>query len=199
MINTTGNHRIDQATSELALALRDADPGQRDQHYYNEAERLRNEIIVGTMERDGTLPAWVPGVNGATKRPWFLIRGHGLDSERVPLRARYHNGPSGNLVCFASFETAQRAADKLNGAELNLAAYLAAKAASERLNEEWGRTSALGEELPADVKRAEARVDAMKRAAGAAGPEEPLCCQSFSRLHEPVFSVRGCRWLRADC
>jgi hypothetical protein len=32
----------------------------------------------------------------------------------VPLRARYHTGPSGQLIRYASFETAQRAADKLN-------------------------------------------------------------------------------------
>jgi hypothetical protein len=196
-IDRTGNARIDQATAELAVALRDADPGKRDQHYYDEAMRLRNEIMVGTLEREGTLPAWTPANNGTSKRRWFLIRGHGVDSERVPLRARYHNGPSGDLVRYASFETAQRAADKLNGEEMNLSAYLAAKAASERLTAEWVSSGYKpGDPAPQYVRDAEARVGAMKRAAGEGGPDEPLCCQRYGRLHEPAFSVAGCRWGR---
>jgi hypothetical protein len=110
-VDTTGSHRIDTATAEIAVALRDANPGRRDQRYYDEAMTLRDEIMLGTMQRDGTLPPWTPGVNGTSKRPWFLIRGH---SDLVPLRSRYHTGPSGKLVRFASYETAQRAADRLN-------------------------------------------------------------------------------------
>jgi hypothetical protein len=113
-INTTGNHQIDQATAEIATMVRSYSAWEREQDAYDEAERLRNEIIVGTLERAGILPKWVTGVNGTSKRPWFLIRGHGTDSGIVPLRARYYTGPSGKLVRFASFETAQRAADKLN-------------------------------------------------------------------------------------
>lgn len=49
-INITGNADIDQATAEIALVLRDASPGQRDQQYYDEAMRLRDEIMAGTRE-----------------------------------------------------------------------------------------------------------------------------------------------------
>ena len=48
------------------------------------------------------------------------------------------------------------------------------------------------------VRLAEARVDAMKKAAGAGGPDEPLCCQRYPRLHHTVFSVAGCRWLQME-
>ena len=40
-IRTTGNRDIDGATGEIALALRAQCPGKRDQHYYDEAMRLR--------------------------------------------------------------------------------------------------------------------------------------------------------------
>jgi hypothetical protein len=113
-INTTGSHQIDQAASEIAVALRGYYRWDRDQAYYDEAERLRNEIIVGTLAQVGLLPPWVPVNNGTSKRRWFLTRGYGTDSDIVPLRARCHTGPSGTVVRYASIETAQRAADKLN-------------------------------------------------------------------------------------
>lgn len=116
-IATTGNALIDHATAEIVLALRDASPGKRDQQYYDEAMRLRDDIIVGALDKAGALPPWRAGVNGAGKRPWFLIRGSGIESDRIPVAHRYHNGPSGQLRQYASFETAQRAADKLNGAK----------------------------------------------------------------------------------
>ena len=40
-VDTTGNPRIDSATAEIAILLRDANPGQRDQHYYDGAMELR--------------------------------------------------------------------------------------------------------------------------------------------------------------
>jgi hypothetical protein len=46
-IEVTGNDRIDTATAEIAVALRDASPGGRDQSYYTEAQRLRDEIMQG--------------------------------------------------------------------------------------------------------------------------------------------------------
>jgi hypothetical protein len=49
-VNTTGNARIDGATAEIAIALRNASPGQRNQHYYDEAMSLRDEIMQGTAE-----------------------------------------------------------------------------------------------------------------------------------------------------
>jgi hypothetical protein len=49
-INMTGNAWIDDATAEIAVALRDASPGKRDQHYYDEAMRLRDEIMGGAAE-----------------------------------------------------------------------------------------------------------------------------------------------------
>jgi hypothetical protein len=50
-IRTTGHQDIDHATSEIAVALRDADPGKRDQHYYDEAMRLRDAIMRGTRDQ----------------------------------------------------------------------------------------------------------------------------------------------------
>jgi hypothetical protein len=117
-VATTGNALIDTATAEIAGALRDGDPGKRDQYYYDEAMRLRDEIIAGALERADALPPWRAAVNGTGKRPWFLIRGSGIESDKIPLAHRYHNGPSGKLVCYASYETATRAAVKLNTAPL---------------------------------------------------------------------------------
>lgn len=51
-IETTGNRQIDQATAEIALALRDANPGGRDQEYYEQAQRLRDEIRAGQQMLD---------------------------------------------------------------------------------------------------------------------------------------------------
>jgi len=47
-IAVTGQQDIDQAAAEIAVALRDGDPGKRDQHYYDEAARLRDAIMAGT-------------------------------------------------------------------------------------------------------------------------------------------------------
>lgn len=47
---------------------------------------------------------WRPAVNGAGKRPWFLASG-----------SDYHFGADGRLVRYATSESAQRAADRLNG------------------------------------------------------------------------------------
>jgi len=107
-ISTTGNALIDSATAEIAVTLRDA--GHMRGVCYTEAMRLRDEIIVGALERAGVLPPWRPAVNGSGKHAWFLIR-----DESVPLAHRYHTRPDGNAVRYASCETAQRAADKLNG------------------------------------------------------------------------------------
>jgi hypothetical protein len=48
-IRTTGIEMTDSATSELAIVLRQADPGKRDQHYYDEAMRLRDAILGGKV------------------------------------------------------------------------------------------------------------------------------------------------------
>ena len=122
-IKVTGNSRIDGATAEIAVALRDAGLSgfpyspQREQVYFDEAMRLRDEIMAGTRELPApVLPPWRAAVNGTSKRPWFLIRGWGTESDRVPVGQRYHNGPSGKLIRYASSKAAGRAADKLNGA-----------------------------------------------------------------------------------
>ena len=52
-INTTGNADIDEATAEIAVALRNACPvtcGEQD--HYHEAMRLRDAIMKGTRELD---------------------------------------------------------------------------------------------------------------------------------------------------
>lgn len=38
------------------------------------------------------------------------------------------------------------------------------------------------------------RINAMKTAYGEPNANDPLCCQRYGRLHEPAFSVTGCRW-----
>jgi len=116
-IEVTGNHQIDQAAAEIAVYLRDASPGLREQHYFDVAMELRDRIMAGTRELDAKLPAWTPASNGTGKMIWFLIRGLGSEGERVPLPQRYHYGPSGKLVRYASMANAQRAADKLNKQE----------------------------------------------------------------------------------
>ena len=55
-IETTGNPRVDTAAAEIAVALRDASPGRREQSYYDEAIRLRDEIMRGTRELDSQPP-----------------------------------------------------------------------------------------------------------------------------------------------
>lgn len=49
-IQVTGNHSIDNATAEIAGALRDADPGRRDQAYYDHAMDLRDRILRGAPD-----------------------------------------------------------------------------------------------------------------------------------------------------
>lgn len=56
---------------------------------------------------------WEPGVNGAGKRPWFLIR----RDETIPVPLRYYYNSNGYLVKYASYNNAMRAADRLNHAE----------------------------------------------------------------------------------
>lgn len=63
-IRTTGNHDIDQATAEIAVYLRDSNPALRDQQAYDEAMRLRDEIMSGTRRLDAKrrsfqTPAWL--------------------------------------------------------------------------------------------------------------------------------------------
>ena len=63
------------------------------------------------------LPQWQTANHGAGKRIWFLIRGSGIESDRIPVRDRYHNNARGDLIRYASHETARRAADALNAQE----------------------------------------------------------------------------------
>jgi hypothetical protein len=61
-IRTTGNDKIDTATAEIAITLRNAWPGKRDQTYYDEAMRLRDEILAGaieTLDEPGKPAEWV--------------------------------------------------------------------------------------------------------------------------------------------
>lgn len=56
-IKTTGNADIDTATAEIAVALRDASAGTvrgpyPDQRFYDEAMRLRDQIMAGTRNLD---------------------------------------------------------------------------------------------------------------------------------------------------
>jgi hypothetical protein len=74
-----------------------------------------------------------------------------------------------------------------------LGAYLEAKHQYEDLVLVWARTP--GEPVPPTVRQAEARVQALKEEGGAGGPGDPLCCQRRGFLHEPAFSVTGCRWI----
>ena len=81
--------------------------------------RFFREGLTWLGENNGTppLPAWRPANNGSGKRIWFLTRYSGNDDTSVPLADRYHYGANGNLVRYASYEAAQRAADKLNKQE----------------------------------------------------------------------------------
>lgn len=47
-IAVTGQPDIDQATAEIAVVLRDAGYGKREQDCYDEAARLRDAIMAGT-------------------------------------------------------------------------------------------------------------------------------------------------------
>lgn len=80
--------------------------------------RFAREVLAFLGEDNGLeLPPWRPASNGAGKRGWFLVRGSGADSDRIPVPDRYHFSAAGILVRYASPETAQRAADKLNAQE----------------------------------------------------------------------------------
>jgi len=57
-----------------------------------------------------TLPPWQPANNGAGKRIWFLYR----EGESLSYDQRYHYATDGRLVRYASYDSAKRAADRLN-------------------------------------------------------------------------------------
>jgi hypothetical protein len=58
-IRTTGNDRIDMATAEIAVLVRDGRISPhvrwRDQDHYDEAMRLRDEIMAGAAEHGAHL------------------------------------------------------------------------------------------------------------------------------------------------
>jgi hypothetical protein len=54
-IAVTGQPDIDQATAEIAVVLRDAGYGKREQDCYDEASRLRDVIMAGTRALDATV------------------------------------------------------------------------------------------------------------------------------------------------
>jgi hypothetical protein len=72
-------------------------------------EQVRREAaeVLSELEAASDGP-WRPAVNGARRRPWFLIR----DAEQVS--ERYYFGGNGRLVRYASCANAERAADRLN-------------------------------------------------------------------------------------
>lgn len=75
----------------------------------------------------------------------------------------------------------------------DLRAYIEARRTLEDLISQWEHQP--GAPVPDAIRSAEDRVDALKAGYGEATPQEPLCCQRYMRLHHPVFSVSGCRWL----
>lgn len=60
------------------------------------------------------LPEWRPANNGAGKRTWFLVRGYGSESDRIPISERYYYNKRDDLIRYATMESAQKAADRLN-------------------------------------------------------------------------------------
>jgi hypothetical protein len=51
---------------------------------------------------------WLPASNGSGKRHWFLHRDAALFADR------YHTNSRGDLIRYATYESASRAADRLN-------------------------------------------------------------------------------------
>jgi hypothetical protein len=76
-----------------------------------------------------------------------------------------------------------------------LTAYLDAKHAYEDMVDAQGPAHNPGDPWPASVKAAGAHVHELKLAGGYAGPDGPWCCREYGYLHEPAFSLPGCRWL----
>jgi len=69
-------------------------------------------VDVEPARRDywGSTPGrWYPGSNGAGKRRWFLWRTNAETG-----KTEHHDTRSGLLVRYASYEAAQKAADRLN-------------------------------------------------------------------------------------
>src|ERR1700723_2199201 len=64
-----------------------------------------------------------------------------------------------------------------------LAEYLAVKYEWERLVRQYAVAPGEPAELREQCHQAEARMDALKAAAGEGGPDDPLCCQRYSKLH----------------
>lgn len=68
--------------------------------------RAKGRVLPAELAEFGP---WRPACNGASKRPYFVIRETygGANSE-------YHLGANGYLVRYGSYEAAKRAADRLN-------------------------------------------------------------------------------------
>jgi hypothetical protein len=82
------------------------------------AVRVRREVEQAALKhRAAAKPAWRPASNGAHKHHWFLIRGLGAESDRVPLRERYHVNSRGDLIWYKNYQTALAAAGRLNAQE----------------------------------------------------------------------------------
>ena len=74
---------------------------------------------------------------------------------------------------------------------------MARTAADDLLMERYLFVKEVREALVAEHHEAKTRLAALRRlldAAGEGAEDGPLCCQRYSRLHHPAFSVRGCRW-----
>lgn len=68
---------------------------------------------------------WAVGVNGASRRPWFVIRDRWWNGQRgarsvtceAPIEERYHWREDGRAVRYASQESATAVAERLNREE----------------------------------------------------------------------------------
>ena len=98
-IQVTGNSRIDGATAEIATHIRDARVGKRyrEQDHYDEAMRLRDEILAGATEL-----AYDP-VSGANWDQAAAVAAWGRSMERSSPRWVLHGKPDHWYWVFFNF------------------------------------------------------------------------------------------------
>src|SRR5580658_9731895 len=61
------------------------------------------------------LPPWQPASDATWDDRWFLC--HGKTADQMPFRDRYHFDAGGDLIWYASQDTAARAARRMNERE----------------------------------------------------------------------------------